>query len=321
MDRSLLPHLPAVVAVARRRSFAAAAAELGMGPSAISHAIRTVEDRLGTPLFLRTTRSVALTEAGAAFIEVAGRALDDISESLENLQASRGRVTGLLRLNAPRVALPIALTPILADLARRHPTLTVEVVSDDALTDVVAAGFDAGIRLGEMIARDMVAVRLTPPFQAIMVAAPAYLAERGVPAAVSDLQGHNCISFRLLASRGVYAWELQEGGKDIAVDVAGTALVSDPTYARALARAGVGIAYVFEPLVRADLREGSLRQVLPETAITEPGLFLYYPRRSTQMPKLRAFVEAARANLTDTGTSERPPRGGTDAISTFAEIP
>src|SRR4051794_28060492 len=146
MDRSLLPHLPAVVAVARRRSFAAAAAELGMGPSAISHAIRTVEDRLSTPLFLRTTRSVALTEAGAAFIEVAGRALDDINESLENLQASRGRVTGLLRLNAPRVALPIVLTPILADLARRHPALTVEVVSDDALTDVVAAGFDAGIR-------------------------------------------------------------------------------------------------------------------------------------------------------------------------------
>ena len=170
MDRSLLPHFPAVLAVARRRSFAEAAAELGMGPSAISHAIRTVEDRLGILLFTRTTRSVAVTEAGGRLIETISRAFADINEVLERIRDERGKVTGLLRLNVPRVALPITITPVLAELARRHPNLSVEVVSDDALTDIVEAGFDAGVRLGEMIAQDMVAVRLTPPFQAIMVA-------------------------------------------------------------------------------------------------------------------------------------------------------
>jgi DNA-binding transcriptional LysR family regulator len=295
MDRSLLPHLPAVVAVARRRSFAAAAAELGMGASAVSHAVRTVEDRLGTPLFLRTTRSVALTEDGAVFVDAAGRALDEIGETVERLQARSGRVTGLLRINAPRVALPMVVTPVLMELAVRHPDLTVEVASDDALTDIVAAGFDAGIRLGEMIAEDMVAVRLTPPFAAIMVAAPGYLEARGTPEAVADLGVHNCIGFRLITSGAVYAWELQEAGRDVAVTVGGTVRVTDPTYARELALAGVGIAYVFEPLVRNDLRGGRLRQVLPASAITEPGLFLYYPRRAAGTPKLRAFLEVAKA--------------------------
>lgn len=295
MDRSLLPHLPAVVAVARRRSFAAAAAELGMGASAVSHAVRTVEDRLGTPLFLRTTRSVALTEAGAVFVDAAGRALDEIGETVERLQASRGRVAGVLRINAPRVALSMVVTPVLVELAVRHPDLTVEVASDDALTDIVAAGFDAGIRLGEMIAQDMVAVRLTPPFQAIMVAAPGYLDARGTPARIADLAAHNCIGFRLITSGAVYAWELQEAGRDVAVTVGGTVRVTDPTYARELALAGVGIAYVFEPLVRSDLRDGRLVRVLPESAITEPGLFLYYPRRAAGTPKLRALLAVARA--------------------------
>lgn len=294
MDRSLLPHLPAIIAVARHRSFAAAAAELGMGASAISHAVRVVEDRLGTPLFRRTTRSVALTEAGEVFVATAGRALDEIGEMLERLHAGRGRITGLLRINAPRIALPMVVTPILAALATAHPALTVEVASDDALTDIVAAGFDAGIRLGEMIAEDMVAVRLTPPFQAIMVASPGYLATRGMPARIAELRDHNCIGFRLIASGRIYAWELREAGRDVAVDVGGSVLVTDPTFARDLALAGIGIAYVFEPLVRAPLREGALRQVLPEAAIPEPGLFLYYPRRLAGTPRIRAFLDVAR---------------------------
>ncbi|HEV8696005.1 MAG TPA: LysR family transcriptional regulator [Lysobacter sp.] len=297
MLRNLLPHLPVVLAVAQRNGFAAAAAELGMSPSAVSHAVRAVETRLGIPLFARTTRSVALTEAGAALLAALDPALRDIQDTLDRLRSAQGRVSGVLRLNVPRVALPMAITPVLAELARRHPDLVVEVTSDDALTDIVAAGFDAGVRLGEMIAQDMVAVRLTPPFRAILVAAPGYLTTHGEPASVAELAAHNCIGFRMLTSGGVYAWELQEAGTDIAIDVNGSVRVTDPLYARELALAGIGIAYLFEPLVAGELREGRLRQVLVDSAIEEPGLFLYFPRRAAETPKLRAFIEGARQAL------------------------
>ena len=297
MERDLLSHLPVVIAVARRGGFASAAAELGMSASAVSHAVRTVEDRVGAPLFARTTRSVALTQAGESLVSSVGPALDEIQEALERLRAARGKVTGVLRLNAPRVALLMTITPILAALARRHPDLAVEIVSDDALTDIVAGGFDAGVRLGGMIAQDMVAVRLTPPFKAILVAAPDYLAASGEPKTIDDLARHNCIGFRLPASGGTYAWELSQDGADIAVAVRGTALVTDATYARDLALGGVGVAYIFEPLVRADISARRLRQILPEAAIEEPGLFLYYPRRASEAPKLRAFIDAAKEVL------------------------
>jgi len=298
MLRELLPHLPVVLAVAQRRGFAAAAAELGMSPSAVSHAVRTVETQLGAPLFARTTRSVALTEAGAALLADLEPALRGLGDALERLRSSQGRVGGVLRINAPRIALPLAITPVLVELARRHPELVVEVTSDDALTDIVAAGFDAGVRLGEMIAQDMAAVRLTPPFRAVLVAAPSYLAQRGEPASIDDLARHNCIGFRLLASGAVYAWELQDDGRDIAVDVHGSVRVSDPLHARDLALAGVGIAYLLEPLVADAVRDGRLQRVLPDSAIEEPGLFLYFPRRNAQAPKLRAFIDTAREVLT-----------------------
>jgi DNA-binding transcriptional LysR family regulator len=206
-------------------------------------------------------------------------------------------VTGLLRLNAPRVALPIAITPVLAELAWRYPDLVVEIASDDALTDIVAGGFDAGVRLGGMIAQDMIAIRLTPPFQAIMVAAPSYIEAKGAPEAIGDLARHNCIGFRLVSSGGLYAWDLREADEDIAVAVKGSIVVTDPTYARELALAGAGIAYIFEPLVRKEIRERRLRQLLPQAAIEEPGLFLYYPRRASNAPKLRAFIDVAREVL------------------------
>jgi len=294
MDRDLLPHLVIVAAVARRGGFASAAAELSMSPSAVSHAVRTVEDRTGLPLFVRTTRTVSLTEAGATLIDAVEPAVREISETIERLQASRGRVTGLLRLNAPRVALPVVINPILAELTRRHPGLIVEIASDDALTDIVAQGFDAGVRLGGMIAQDMIAVRLTAPFKVVMVASPAYLEARGAPRTIEDLQAHNCIGFRLLASGGVYAWELARDGADIAVSVRGTVLVTDPLHARDLALAGIGIAYVFEPLVRDHIAAGRLRLVIPGAAIEEPGFFLYFPRRAAAAPKLRAFIDVAR---------------------------
>src|SRR5215475_5055741 len=198
MWRDLLPHLPVFAAVARHGGFAAAASELGMSPSAVSHAIRAVEERLGAPLFARTTRSVALTEAGRRLNDSIGSALQEIQDALERARSERGQVTGLLRLNVPQVALPLAITPVVTELARRHSQLTVEVTSDTALTDIIAAGFDAGVRLGEMIERDMVAVRLTPPFKAIMVASPDYLASRRPLATIADLDQHNCIGYRLL---------------------------------------------------------------------------------------------------------------------------
>jgi DNA-binding transcriptional LysR family regulator len=297
MDRDLLPHLTVILAVARRGGFASAAGELGMSPSAVSHAVKTVEDRLGAPLFARTTRSVALTQAGASLVASIGPALGDIQETLERLRSASGRVTGLLRINAPRAALPIAITPVVAALAARHPDLVVEIASDDALTDIVAGGFDAGVRLGGMIAQDMIAIRLTPPFKAIMAAAPSYLAAKGEPTTIDELANHNCIGFRQPTSGGIYAWDLTREGEDVSVDVKGTMLVSDPTYAKDLALAGVGIAYVFEPLIRAEIRDRRLKWILPEAAIEEPGLFLYYPRRASNAPKLRAFIDIARQVL------------------------
>ena len=294
MDRDLLAHLPVVLAVARRQGFAAAAAELGMSPSAVSHAVRLVERRLGAPLFARTTRSVALTEAGAALLDTVGRALAEIEDGVERVQAAKGKVSGLLRLNVPRLAQVLVLTPVLAEMAGRYPDLQVESFASDALADIVAEGFDAGIRLGEMIAADMVAVRLTPPFQAIIVAAPAYLATRGKPRRLADLASHNCIGFRQIQGRGLYRWDVRaEDGREVTVDAAGTVIVNDALYARDLALAGIGLAYIFEPLVGEDLAAGRLVRVLSQAAIEEPGLFLYFPKGAAEAPKLRAFIDTA----------------------------
>ena len=295
MDRDLLSHLPVVMAVARRRGFAAAAAELGMSPSAVSHAVRLVEERLGLALFARTTRSVSLTEAGRSLVEGAQPALRDIGERLERVRAMKGRVSGLLRLNVPSVALPIVVTPLLREMGRRYPAVRLEVYSDNALADIVADAFDAGIRLGEMIAEDMVAVRLSPPFRALLVAAPGYLSRHGRPADLAALEHHNCIAYRLIRSGALYRWELQEGGREVTIDCSGSVIVNDPLYARTLALQGVGIADLFEPLVAGDIAAGRLDVLLPEAAIEEPGFFLYFPRRAAMAPKLRALIDTVRA--------------------------
>jgi DNA-binding transcriptional LysR family regulator len=294
MDRDLLSHLPVVLMVARHQGFAAAAGELGMSPSAVSHAVRTVEDRLGELLFVRTTRSVSLTESGARFLASVGSALDNIGKAAEGLTAERGEVTGLLRITSVRAALDLALTLVLARLAWQHPKLTVEVHSNDAFVDIVAQGFDAGIRLGEAIQQDMIATRLMQPFTTILVASPAYLDAKGTPRAVADLHQHNCIGYRLSGSGGLYDWELTDGRKVRTIKTTGTVLVNDFLHARELALAGIGIAFTAEPLVRRHIREGALKWLLPQTATEEDGLFLYYPRRASTAPKLRAFIEAAK---------------------------
>jgi DNA-binding transcriptional LysR family regulator len=292
---SLLIHLPVIAAVARHRSFAAAAAELGLGASAVSHAVRVVERELGQPLFARTTRSVALTEAGTQFLARTLPALDAIDEAANELRAARGQISGVLRINAPRIAGPMALRALMAQLATKHPQLTVEVTSDDSLVDIVAGGYDAGVRLGEMIAEDMVAVRLTPPFKAIAVASPAYLQRAGAPHTLADLRKHNCIGYRLLRRGAVYDWEFIDKKATVAVAVGGSCRVSDPLFALDLALDGVGIAYLFEPLARPHIDSGALQWLLPSHALPEPGLFLYFPRRAQEAPKLRALIDLIQA--------------------------
>ena len=299
MDRDLLGHLPIIVCVARHRAFAAAAVELGMSPSAVSHAVRTVEDRLGTPLFARTTRSVSVTEAGARFIAGAEPALVDIGKAIEGLSAERGQVTGLLRIDAPRGLLDTLLIPILTRLARQHPRLTVEVRTGTGAFpgDIVAQGFDAGIRIRRFIQQDMVTTRLTGSLKLILVASRDYLDARGTPKSIADLHQHNCIGIRNTASGAITDWELIDGKKLITVKTSGTALVTDVTEALSLALAGIGIAYVVELLARPYLRDGCLKWLLPQTAVEHDGAFLYYPRRASLAPKLRAFIDVAKKTL------------------------
>jgi DNA-binding transcriptional LysR family regulator len=297
MDRHLLGHLPTVVCVARHRSFAAAAAELRMSPSAVSHAVRSVEDRLHTPLFARTTRSVSLTEAGVRFIASLEPALADIGKTVEGLTAERNEVTGLLRIDAPRAAFDMALIPILARLARQHPRLTVEIRTGQFSVDIVAQGFDAGIRIRRFIQQDMVTTRLTGSFKVILVASRDYVDARGTPKSIADLLQHNCIGIRSAGSGAIVDWEFIDGKKPTTVRTLGTALVTDMTEALSLALAGVGIAYVIESLARRYLRDGSLEWLLPQTAVEHDGAFLYYPRRASLAPKLRAFIDVAKKAL------------------------
>ncbi|WP_421709392.1 LysR family transcriptional regulator [Algihabitans sp.] len=297
MDRDLLIHLPTVLTVARRGGFASAASELGISPSAVSHAVKTVEQRVGVQLFARTTRNVALTEAGRQFVETTAPALKSLSDSLDLLRADQGRVAGLLRLNVPRVALPLCITPVLPEMARRYPDLRVEVYSDDGFANIVTDGFDAGVRLGHAIAQDMVAIRLTPPIPIVIVGTPSYLAARGTPKDLSDLQRHNCVTYRMPTGGGVYRWDLQDKGSELAIETPGSVMINDFIYARDLALAHLGLVYIFKPLVAEDLAAGRLVEVLPKNGIEEDGLFLYFPQRAQQTPKLRAFIETARTLL------------------------
>ena len=303
MDRDLLTHLPIVAAVARRGGFAAAASELGMSPSAVSHAVRLVEERLGQPLFARTTRSVALTEAGKSLLGTINPALQDIHDRMERIKAAKGKPSGLLRINASRISLPLAITSVIRAMAERYPEVEIEIFSDERLTDIISEGFDAGIRVGEMIAQDMVAVRLTPPFRAIVVASPDYIGRFGRPKTLADLAGHTCIGYRLIRSGGLYQWEFVDNGRDVAVTVRGQAIVTESHSAVELALAGVGLAYVFEPLVQAEIASGKLIQVLGDYAVTEAGLFLYFPRRAELAPKLRAFIDMVRQVSREAATS------------------
>ena len=235
-----------------------------MSPSAISHAVRSAEDRLAIPLFARTTRNVSLTEAGARFVAGVEPALTDVEKTVEGLSAERGEVTGLLRIDAAHVDFEMVPTRILAKLAQQHPRLTVEVRTGHTSVDIVAQGFDAGIRMLRSIQQDMVTTRLTGSYKIILVASRDYLDARGTPKSIADLHQHNRIGIRSVVSGAVFDWELIDGQTPTTVKTSGTALVTDTTEALSLALAGVGIAYILEPLARRYVREGSLEWLCPE---------------------------------------------------------
>lgn len=293
MDRSILANLPIVLAVAERKGFAAAAKQLGTTRSNVSHAVRLVEDRLGTPLFARSTRSVALTEAGETLLARLAPAIEDMDSAWDDLSSRKGKPSGLLRITISRVS-QSALTPLVIEMARRYPDVRVELFTDDALSDVVGEGFDAGVRSGDIIAGDMVSVRVTPPFRTMIVASPDYIARKGRPKTIADLEKHDLIGYRLTSGKGLWRWELQDKGHAVEFEPRGPVVVNDSPHGVALAIAGVGIAYAWEMSAREPLTDGRLIELLPRHSTQKPGLFLYFPKRASMAPKLRAFITVAR---------------------------
>lgn len=292
MRGSELDGLVAFLTVAERRSFTAAAVELGVSPSAVSQTVRALEARVGVPLLARTTRDVALTEAGRRFLERARPAVGDIRTAFREASSLGERPSGLLRLNVPRAALAPVIEPMLAAFCERHPEVTVEIFVDDRFANIVEEGFDAGIRLGEFVAADMVAVRLTPPFRLVVVGSPDYFARHGRPSRPADLKDHRCINFRQTTRGGLYHWEFTEEGRDIVVAVDGPVIVNEGGIMVEAAAMGLGLAYLLEPATAPLVEAGRLERVLVPYCSDTPGFFLYYPSRHQVMPKLRAFIDA-----------------------------
>ena len=289
-----LNSLNAYLEVARRRSFAAAARELGVSPSALSQSVRQLEARLGATLLTRTSRSVAPTDAGQRLLEHAGPAVEQALESLKTVSARPGEISGRVRLSVPAVAVSLVLARLLPRFIERYPKIEVEARVEGRFVDIVAEGLDAGIRLTEAIERDMVQVRLLGPGRFVVAAAPSYLARRGTPQKPADLLQHDCICIRSETSGGRYAWELEHGKKEWRVPVQGPVTTNDLELRHILAKAGVGLVYTFEPFIAEELRKGTLRLVLEQYAPRVPGLFLYFPSRAQVSPALRAFVGVAR---------------------------
>ena len=294
MNTVPFPQLQAFLTVARLRSFSSAARELSVSRSAVSQAVRQLEEQLRVVLLTRTTRSVALTDAGRRLVEEASPGLGQVLAALTTVSAQPGEAVGRLRVSTPQMAVPFVITPVLPVFGERHPRVEVEVVVEDRFVDIVAEGYDAGVRLTEAIERDMVQVRLTDPFRFVVVGAPDYLERHGTPQKPEDLLRHKCITYRSQTSGALYAWELERGRRNWRVPVRGGVISNNGQVMLSLAESGAGLAYAFEPEVREQLRTGRLKVVLEAYAPTVPGFFLYFPSRARRSGPLRLFVEAAR---------------------------
>ncbi|RVD42887.1 LysR family transcriptional regulator [Mesorhizobium sp. M4B.F.Ca.ET.215.01.1.1] len=290
MNRTNFSQLAVLATVAQCASFRGAARELGIAPSAVSHAVSSLEARLGVRLLARSTRSVAPTVEGAQLLERLRPALSEIDHALETAVEARDRPAGNLRLTVPRTAAHLTLTPRLGAFAAAYPDIVLEIVIEDRFTDVVEGGFDAGVRLGESLQRDMIAVRIGPDLRGAVVAAPSYFATMPRPRHPRELADHRCIRFRF-SSGILYRWEFEKDGEEIEIAAQGPLILDEDHLIAQAAVDGAGLAFVFEPYVRAPLADGGLIRVLEDWCPTFDGFFVYYPSRRQMRPALRAFVD------------------------------
>lgn len=293
MKLSQLDGLVAFWKVAEHRGFSSAAAALEVSPSALSQAIRQLEARLGVRLLNRTTRSVSLTEAGEAYLSKIGPALIDVFNASEELNALQGRPSGVLRINAARISIAMVLQPLLAGFLKAYPEVQIELSNDEGYVDIVERGFDAGIRLGESVQKDMIAIPLGGPVSVAVVGSPAYFNKRPVPKHPSELAEHNCVRFRFSGSGAIYKWEFKANDHIVEYEIGGNLTISDSLFSVDAAIDGVGLAYTFEQLTLPHIRSKKLTRVLEEFSPTFPGFYLYYPSRRQQPSKLKAFVDYA----------------------------
>jgi DNA-binding transcriptional LysR family regulator len=302
-----LDGVEAFLCVAQHRSFRRAAAELGVTPSAISQAVRALEARIGAALFIRTTRSVGLTEAGERFISRAKPAFEELVAAGEAAHDLGQRPAGLLRLSVPKAVVPLILEPVIASFCQAYPEIELEIAASEELVDLAAEGFDAGIRLGQFIAADMVVVRLTQPFPLVVVGSPDYLRDRKRPERIDDLRQHACL--RIRRSNGSIApWPFVDGNRTVEAIISGPLIAHDyPTLLGAAIR-GLGLAQVPAPLANAPIVEGRLQPLLTPFAVTAPGVFLYYPGRRQVLPKLRAFIEHVKHQSAEAPRASKPAR-------------
>jgi len=293
LDRNV-NDLQAFLAVARERSFTRAAAKLGVSQSALSHTIRGLEERLGVRLLTRTTRSVAATHAGERLLRNVGPHFDGIDAELVALGELREKPAGTVRITCSEHAANVILWPRLQRFLPQYPDIKVELIVDHALTDIVAERYDAGVRLGEQVAKDMVAVRIGPDMRWVVVGAPAYFARRPRPKTPQDLTAHDCINMRLPTYGGIYAWEFEKGGRDVKVRVEGQLVFNTIALRINAALAGLGLAYLPQDQVQPQLKDGRLIRVLADWCPPSAGYHLYYPSRRQHAPAFALLVEALR---------------------------
>ncbi|WP_028745478.1 LysR family transcriptional regulator [Rhizobium mesoamericanum] len=290
MNRTQLAQLAVLAAVSERRSFRAAAKELEIAPSAVSHAISSLEESLGVRLLARTTRSVAPTEEGRLLLQRLKPALDEIAIALEAVTEAAGRPAGNLRITAPRFASDILLAPRLGEFLNRYPDITLEIANEDGFTDIVREGFDAGIRLEESLEADMIAVRASPNLTTVIAGSPEYFERHPKPLHPSDLVHHRCIK-RRFTNGTIYRWEFEKDGQELVVAVDGPLIVSEDRLGLIAALNGAGLAYLFDLRVEDELASGKLVRVLEDWCSPYPGPFIYYPSRRQMRPALRAFID------------------------------
>jgi DNA-binding transcriptional LysR family regulator len=294
MQKPELNDLIAFRAVAREGSFTRAAAQLGLSPSALSHTVRRLESVLDVRLLARTTRSVSLTDIGERLLSEVGHHFDDIDRAVETLMAARDRPTGTLRLNAGEHAVRSVLWPRLDRFLRQYPDIKVEIDIDNGYTDIVAGRYDAGVRLGQEVAADMISVRIGPDWQMAVVAAPDYIREHGVPKSPHDLTRHRCINLRLATYGGFYAWEFEREGEPVNVRVEGQLAFNSSTHIFTAAVAGHGLAFIPDDMVTTAVAEGRLQRVLTRWCPKFTGYHLYYPSRRQSSPAFRLLLEVLR---------------------------